>query len=500
MASNQAPVVDRIRIIPRPDDFLDRNVGASGEVFFDKAANTLRVYNGRLAGGFEVVTKTNLQNSIKESDIATVRYTVVIENQGEGNKYILNGAYKPELNFVVGYTYVFDQSDDINVYYPNAIGTINNQHPLNFSADNLNGVLGGGTSYLDGVEYRLDDEVVTQEQYFSGFQNADIRTVSIHVTNDTPSTLYYWCQLHLNMGNTINVADPGSGTGTGSGASVELSDNAPEDPTAGTIWFETDSGRLFVYVEDEDSAQWVQPTAPIPAFNTFGSVVVGTDTIAAANRSDVLTIAAGDNITLDVNTGTNTLTINGQAGGGGGSVYDQDLNTTDDVDFNSITTSTATITDLTAQTFTNNGVGAPVFDSASTFTITAPDGIILDGLSIFAGQSESMSTYTGATGIVNHNIETSSVHYHSSVAANFTANFTNVPTTDNRTTTVTLIVSQGATPYLPTVVTIDGASATVNYPGGIAPTGTANAVDIVTFVLIRTGSTWTVIGSASSYG
>ena len=41
MASNTAPVVDRIRIIPRPDDFLDRNVGSSGEVFFDKQANTL---------------------------------------------------------------------------------------------------------------------------------------------------------------------------------------------------------------------------------------------------------------------------------------------------------------------------------------------------------------------------------------------------------------------------------------------------------------------------
>ena len=51
MASNQAPVVDRIRIIPRPDDFLDRNVGSSGEVFFNKATNSLRVYSGALAGG-----------------------------------------------------------------------------------------------------------------------------------------------------------------------------------------------------------------------------------------------------------------------------------------------------------------------------------------------------------------------------------------------------------------------------------------------------------------
>ena len=54
MSSSQAPVVDRIRIIPRPTDFLDRNVGSSGEVFYSKASNTLRVYSGKDTGGFEI--------------------------------------------------------------------------------------------------------------------------------------------------------------------------------------------------------------------------------------------------------------------------------------------------------------------------------------------------------------------------------------------------------------------------------------------------------------
>ena len=56
-----APIVDRIRIIPRPDDFLDRNVGSSGEVFFNRATNSLRVYSGRDRGGFEIA-KTDLSN------------------------------------------------------------------------------------------------------------------------------------------------------------------------------------------------------------------------------------------------------------------------------------------------------------------------------------------------------------------------------------------------------------------------------------------------------
>ena len=40
MSSKFSPVVDRIRIIPRSDDFLDRNVGSSGEVFYDQQSNT----------------------------------------------------------------------------------------------------------------------------------------------------------------------------------------------------------------------------------------------------------------------------------------------------------------------------------------------------------------------------------------------------------------------------------------------------------------------------
>ena len=54
---------------------------------------------------------------------------------------------------VVGYTYVFDQTDQTNVYFPNVEGGGNNQHPLNFSSDNASGELGGGTSYLEMYIY-----------------------------------------------------------------------------------------------------------------------------------------------------------------------------------------------------------------------------------------------------------------------------------------------------------------------------------------------------------
>ena len=52
-----APAFDRVRLIPRPNDFLNRNVGASGELFYEKESRTLRVFSGLQRGGFEVVTE-----------------------------------------------------------------------------------------------------------------------------------------------------------------------------------------------------------------------------------------------------------------------------------------------------------------------------------------------------------------------------------------------------------------------------------------------------------
>jgi hypothetical protein len=215
-----------IRIIPRDSGFLDRRSGSRGEIFYDQNANTLRLYDAQTTGGIglakddlsNVSVETTRSKSV-ESGLSTVIYHVTItgpQNPDTGNKYNLNGVYRPTPNFVVGYTYVFVQDDQTNVYFPNATGTTPNPHPLNFSADNLSGERGGGTSYLTDVRYFLDGASVTQAVYNStAFNTATSRQVWITVTNSTPATLYYWCWNHVAMGNSISVADPGSGTGSG---------------------------------------------------------------------------------------------------------------------------------------------------------------------------------------------------------------------------------------------------------------------------------------------
>lgn len=107
---------------------------------------------------------------------------------------------------------------------------------------------------------------------------------------------------------------------------------------------------------------------------------------------------------------------------------------------------------------------------------------------------------TGATGVVAHDVTTGAVFYHSSISANFTANFTNVATTDNRVTVVTLVLSQGSTPYYANACQIDGVAQTIKWPSATAPTPVASRTEFQSFVLTRVASSWVVTSSIASYG
>ena len=295
-----APILNSIRIIPRDEEFLDRKSGNRGEIFYDRDANSLRLYDGNTVGGINLAKGdlTNIDNTqfrakSVESRISTVVYTVTITGpQGgdTGNKYNLNGVYRPVPNFVVGYTYVFVQDNQTNVFFPNANGTTPNPHPLNFSADNLSGLLGGGTSYLTNVRYFLNGVSVTQAVYNSAaFNTATSRQVWITVTNSTPSTLYYWCWNHPAMGNEIAVADPGSGSGSG-----------------GEI-----AAGVGISVVEVDGVSTISNTGVVSIAAGSGislSENAGVDTIT---NTGVISIVAGTGITTSVNQGA--VTINAAA-------------------------------------------------------------------------------------------------------------------------------------------------------------------------------------------
>lgn len=86
----------------------------------------------------------------------------------------------------------------------------------------------------------------------------------------------------------------------------------------------------------------------------------------------------------------------------------------------------------------------------------------------------------------------------SAQTANFQANIASAPTTNGRIFTINLIVNQGATGRLPNTCNINGASQTIKWPGGTAPTPTSSSgkLDIFSFTILRRANAYTVFGSS----
>lgn len=114
--------------------------------------------------------------------------------------------------------------------------------------------------------------------------------------------------------------------------------------------------------------------------------------------------------------------------------------------------------------------------------------------------SSRLKLLTGATGTVSHTFSDGPIWRHSSISANFVANFTGVPATEGTVLTITLQLVQGVTPYMPTAVQVEGVSAgSILWFGGVS-SGNASKTNVVIFTLVRSASTWTVLGEVKSYG
>lgn len=333
--SDSAPIVDRIRIIPRPTDFLDRNVGSSGEVFFNRATNSLRVYSGKDKSGFEIA----------RADLANVD------------------------------TSIFLKTDNLST---------------------------------------LSIEEFSDVMYMNGLP--------------TDGQLLVWRADHW------MPEDVAAG-----GASVDLSDTAPLEPQSGNLWLNTNTGKLYIYYQDEDGAQWIQPSSTSGAASGNATTLQGetgsyylnynnfTNTPTSILDFGITDGSIGQVLATD---GAGNFTfINAGTGGGGGvdltalsvtvaaagtpnltynnlsgvftytppnlSSYLTSYTETDTlasvIARGAITNDAVTINNtLTVNDLQTGGAGNPELTSASTITLTAPDGII-------ASNPIRLASYTTAT-------------------------------------------------------------------------------------------------------
>lgn len=101
--------------------------------------------------------------------------------------------------------------------------------------------------------------------------------------------------------------------------------------------------------------------------NTFRNfAVAGQSDVIADGTTDTLTLIAGTGISITTNTTTDSITITSTVEGGGSS-YDQSLNTTDSVDFVSVT----------ADSFISTSTGVPTLTSATNINLTAANAVVV---------------------------------------------------------------------------------------------------------------------------
>jgi len=134
---------------------------------------------------------------------------------------------------------------------------------------------------------------------------------------------------------------------------------------------------------------------------------------------------------------------------------------------------------------------ANITGSLSGVAVSTAD---ITGYGVFTGTEEAFATLTGATGTVTHDCDNGHIFYHTTPAADWTANFTNLGLTAEHATTLSIVIAQGATAYIPTAVEIGGVAQTLLWQGGSAPSGTADGTDVVAFSILNDGGTYVVMG------
>jgi hypothetical protein len=56
----------------------------------------------------------------------------------------------------------------------------------------------------------------------------------------------------------VEVGRPSSGSGSSGGSNVTISDTPPSSPVIGDLWWNSANGGMYIYYNDTSSSQWVE--------------------------------------------------------------------------------------------------------------------------------------------------------------------------------------------------------------------------------------------------
>ena len=138
----------------------------------------------------------------------------------------------------------------------------------------------------------------------------------------------------------------------------------------------------------------------------------------------------------------------------------------------------------------------------SSGTLTVTGGATFSGTTDVQELRETVVDVTLSSNVGTLDWTAGNIYYIATApTGNMTFNATNVPSDASRVMTINVFVTQGSTGYIPTLFQIGGASQTIRWAGGSAPTPTSSAgkIDVFSFTMQRTsGGVWIVYGTAST--
>ena len=297
VADNFVPAEDNVYSLGTPDKRFSEIHVAEGSIFLgglvlkDRGDGAMQVFQSdgvtpadiiyakehtiSIVGDDSTGTAFNLDNSIKFTGTGGITVSVSGDDVTIDGSGVAGGGGSSTL------TVSDDASTTVNI--------TTGQDTLKFAGgNNITTALTGDTLTIDGPD--------------TGFTFVgDDSTGTAFDTTQSPNIRF------LGAGN-VTVAVSGSNviiTGSGAGGSATYTqDSPPDSPTDGETWFDTDSGGLYVFVEEGGSGQWIETGSAGSTLDaeSVTSFKFGVDDsgIVTISQGETLSILGGQGIATDI--------------------------------------------------------------------------------------------------------------------------------------------------------------------------------------------------------
>jgi len=336
-------------------------------------------------------------------------------------------------------------------------------------------------------------------------------TTSTKVLTSNVATIDFGAAHDISTGDTIvatNLGSPFDGTFTVTGT------------TANTISY-TANGTNVTLIQDLDGL--IAPNISNVSFQNGDRITIANSNVATinGNRDFVITVS-GNTLTANFatvisNTAANgTVTVNTKTAYAGlvrqdGGTWYLLANIAPVLASNVYGPPTDSI-DVTANTLTRPTLYTGDLNVGNSNVVVYSNGTIAGnvtfaGSPIFTGGIRVQEMFEDVVDVsITGNVATltytdGNIFYidASGQSANFQANIASAPTDNGRIFTINMIVNQGATGRFPNTCNINGASTTIKWAGGSAPTPTSSngKLDIFNFTVLRRANAYTVFGASN---